>query len=73
MAVSKTHSEIVYRTGGWMACRWMATVAVVNSEAAGFAARVERMGYKAIVRPAGFTAEIGLPEGWEYKSICGAE
>ena len=64
MTCSKTHSELVYRTGGWMSCRWRVTTPIPNEDAAKRAAEIERMGYKTIVRPAGFTAAIGLPEGW---------
>lgn len=67
MNVSKTHSEIVYRTGGTANCVWRKTIGFPNDKVKAEAADIERMGYKTIIRPAGYTAIIGLPEGWEYK------
>jgi hypothetical protein len=56
---------VVYRTGGYLNAKWHRCEAKTTLEDANTQkAEVERMGYKAIVRPTNEWDSIGLPVGW---------
>jgi len=57
---------VVFRTGGTSHCTWRTTIGYPSRDKALVcAAEVERMGYKAMVKPVSDVLAHGLPVGWE--------
>jgi hypothetical protein len=62
---------IVYRTGGTKRCEWrkLFNVCQTLDQANANVERLERMGYKALRFETATLDAIGLPIGWEPKSV----
>jgi hypothetical protein len=62
---------VIYRTGGTKRCEWRRVFVVYRTLDAANAGveRLERMGYKALRFEAATLDAIGLPIGWEPKSV----
>jgi hypothetical protein len=62
----------IYRTGGTENCVWKRCLAVLTvAEANEQAAKIERMGYRAIVHRTHILDAIGMPEGWTTQRVEG--
>jgi hypothetical protein len=64
--MDNTYSEIVFRTGGWLAFRWQVTVPFPKGDEDVCVDSLKRAGYHCFVRPAGTTQRIGLPSTWDH-------
>jgi len=62
---------VVYRTGGHLRCTWRRTTTVhMDSYSACTARRsLEIAGYKALIIPVDTLDFLGLPVGWDSKSV----
>ena len=61
---------ILYRTGGWAACKWLRLIGEAPlSEAKEKVADLTKRGYKAFYRPAEEHESLGMPVGWHWKLV----
>jgi hypothetical protein len=71
MANTRKEWKVIYRIGGRARCEWREVFTIYTSEtdARTRAGRIERMGYKALVKNHHDLLATGLPEGWDSHSV----